>query len=86
MSNTNRHIDLIRAVARVNDRGRLTPCQVDPAAYLSEDKPERQEAAAACASCPVLSTCAEHADQEPERWHVWAGVDRTRPTRKREAR
>lgn len=65
------------------DLPRPAPCQLDGDAFTSEDKAERQEAAAACVTaCLALSACARFADAQGEVHHVWAGVDRTPMSRK----
>lgn len=49
--------------------------------WTSDDPTDRAEAAALCAGCLVLDACRAAADEADERWHVWAGVDRTPKTR-----
>lgn len=39
-------------------------------------------ALAYCEHCPVRTQCADQADQDGERWGVWAGVDRTHDWRR----
>lgn len=63
-----------------------TPCEADPEAFTSDDRHEREEAAEACAHCPLLAPCGAYAELADEGWHVWAGVDRTprpKPRRRR---
>ena len=44
--------------------------------WTSEDRDDRRRAAELCTRCPVLSACAEAAEELDERHHVWAGQDR----------
>jgi hypothetical protein len=54
-----------------------TPCQSDPAPFISEEVEERREAAQACVACPVLALCGQFADLNRESSNVWGGRDRT---------
>ena len=45
--------------------------------WTSEDVEDRQVAARACRSCPVLQLCQVAAESTGEDFGVWAGVDRT---------
>lgn len=64
------------------------PCQGRTAhLWLSEIREERQAAAFQCAGCSVVKACGQYADAAREKWHVWAGRDRTRqalPIREKE--
>lgn len=75
-------LTLLNAIAKVTEQGSSTPCTRDPEPFTSEDYQQRIEAAAACAGCPVLSQCRDYAEANAERWHVWAGTDRTKAARK----
>lgn len=72
--------ELLAQLQAAADRGRSTPCWVDPAPFTSELPAERHQAAAACRACPVLVECARFALVNEETHWVWAGVDLT-PTR-----
>lgn len=74
---------LHRELARLAEADRQTPCQADPDLFTSDASTDRAAAARRCASCPVLTECHEYAEVAGERWHVWAGVDRT-PARRRD--
>ncbi|MDI6912209.1 WhiB family transcriptional regulator [Nocardioides sp.] len=68
---------LARALDDLADRGRLTPCQRDPAPFHSELRADRAEAAAACRACPARLACAVFALANDEPAGVWGGVDLT---------
>ena len=63
------------------------PCSGPHADRWTSDDPEDRAAAAfECEGCPVIGLCRTYADLAGERFHVWAGVDRTRgPGSKRRA-
>lgn len=71
------HAALLDGMLDVRDRGHSLPCRSDPDPFTSEDRAERDQAAAACAGCPLLVLCGLAAVASGERWHVWAGVDLT---------
>lgn len=48
--------------------------------WTSDDLEDRTAAAYQCAGCPAMDLCAAYAELAGERFHVWAGVDRTRRT------
>ena len=75
---------LHHALDDLAEHGRATPCQVDPAPFVSDDHAERDEAARACGGCPVRIECAAYADAAEEPHHVWGGADRA-PDRRRRA-
>lgn len=59
------------------------PCTgADASLWTSEIAAERALAASRCTSCPVIGECAEAADEQRERWFVYAGIDRSRKSRK----
>jgi len=64
------------ALATLARAGRSTPCQRDPEPFTSEWQTEREDAAAACALCPVRRPCALYAAAASESHHTWGGVDR----------
>ncbi len=58
-----------------------TPCRGPHAdRWTSDDAEERQAAAYMCAACPITQRCSTYANTAGEKFHVWAGVDRTRRT------
>jgi len=70
------------ALSALADRRLRTPCQ-NPRTrdrWTADNHEDREYAAAACRSCPVLPECRAAAEQMKERWGVWAGVDRTTVT------
>jgi hypothetical protein len=69
---------LLMALFGLTDRGQSTPCQRDPEPFTSEDKHEREAAAAQCTHCLVLDACRKYAEANAEPHHVWAGIDRSR--------
>lgn len=71
--------ELDRALLHLAERGQRPPCAQRWAGdlWVSDDHGERREAARLCSGCPVLEQCAAAADENDERHHVWAGVDRT---------
>lgn len=56
--------------------GVLTPCQLDPAPFVSDEREQRQQAAPRCAACPVREPCGVYAEAASEPLFVWAGIDR----------
>ena len=68
---------LQHALDEIANAGRSTPCQADPNPFTSDDPEERQEAAEACAGCPVLLACRHYAQTAEEPFHVWGGIDHT---------
>ena len=77
---------LLVALRKLEDIGATTPCQKPADAHLwtSEKYAEREAAGYRCQACPVLALCAAHAD-DGERWHSWAGADRSPRPKKKEA-
>lgn len=73
---------LLIALDRLTEDGQVPPCRHPLRSHwwTSDDLDEREAAAHGCTSCPLLDTCAAHAPHE--RWHTWAGADRT-STRKK---
>lgn len=67
------HLDT--ALADLTRAGIKTPCQTNPAPWLSEVRKERAQAAEACQWCPILTECATYATTAEERWLVWGGAD-----------
>ena len=77
--------DLRHALDHLENRGLTTPCQREHGdRWISEDPDEREWAAHCCRTCPVLRECAKAADENKERFGVWAGRDRT-PTQRKKA-
>lgn len=74
------HEALTRALLDLADKGRRTPCQLDPDPFTSDERHERAEAAEQCRPCAVLAVC--DAVGAGEGFHVWGGSDRTPNTRK----
>lgn len=67
------------------DEGRYTACQLYPDAWSADARvSDRRQAAEACRHCPALAACATYADAAGERWHVWGGMDRANPPRRKE--
>lgn len=67
---------LAEALDRLDEAGHVTPCQADPAPFVSDDLHDRREALKACHHCPVLDLCRTYAEVSDEPWHVWGGQDR----------
>jgi len=66
------------------ERHLTTPCQGRHGdRWTSDHADDREWAAHCCRLCPVLASCRQAADEQGEKHHVWAGVDRTPPTRAR---
>lgn len=56
------------------------PCATDPELWFSPRTADRHHAARTCHTCPILTTCLQHAPNE--RWGIWGGIDtETRQTR-----
>ncbi len=47
--------------------------------WCSDDATDRAQAASWCTGCPVMDECAAAANEQGERFGVWAGRDRTPP-------
>ena len=69
---------LVQLTEAAADAPRLTPCQREPAPFMSDERAVRAAAARACTGCPVRGLCAEYAAAAGERFGVWGGEDRTR--------
>lgn len=71
---------LDRALVDMAAKGDKPRCSWPDRAHLwtSEDHEDRARAARGCAGCPVLELCGAAAEETAERFHVWAGTDRTR--------
>ena len=74
---------LSAALLRLVEQGTLPPCADRSGAWTSDDRDERALAARLCRPCPILTECGAAADSTKERFGVWAGVDRTKPTSKK---
>ena len=77
-------IILSRALVGLLNRGAAPPCRADKATlnrWTSDDPDERQWAAWRCAPCTILDACHAAADETPERFGVWGGIDRTQTQR-----
>ncbi|MGX5357685.1 WhiB family transcriptional regulator [Kocuria sp. KH4] len=80
------HQDLLASIRSALDAGATVPC-LGPHwdRWTSDDHQDTQDAAAACADCPVLTRCAAYATTAKERGAVWGGrVRRPAPHRRRE--
>lgn len=78
------HENLRTALAEQLATGTRAPCcwpDTSPL-WTSESKTDREQAAEHCDGCALLALCHEAAESTGERWHVWAGRDRTPTTRK----
>lgn len=79
--------ELDRALLNLAAEGRRPRCgeHADTDLWTSDSIDDRRKAAELCARCPVLNQCAEAAEEQDERWHVFGGKDHTRhPTRAKE--
>lgn len=74
-------LSLAQALDLLEEMGRKTPCQANPAPFVSDELTDRREALKACGHCPVLDLCRTYAEVSDEPWHVWGGQDR--PTARR---
>lgn len=73
---------LAAALLNLADNGTSPRCTGSDRDYwTSDDAAKRELAAGWCHGCPVLDLCRQAADEHRERWHVWAGRDRTRKPR-----
>lgn len=74
----------LRALLELDTRNEVTPCQLPDVDHLwtSENHEEREAAGHRCQPCQLLDLCAAYAEQAGERWHTWAGHDRTALARK----
>ncbi|MGD7707009.1 WhiB family transcriptional regulator [Microlunatus sp. Y2014] len=70
---------LTGALVTLAAAGERPPCGSFGAAELwtSDDADDRKTAAYWCDGCPIITACGEAADENNERWGVWAGVDRS---------
>ncbi|MGI8590800.1 MAG: WhiB family transcriptional regulator [Nakamurella sp.] len=50
--------------------------------WTSERADERESASHRCAGCPVIGACGNYATVAREKFGTWAGIDRTKPSRK----
>lgn len=74
--------DLTAALDNLRDRDQRTPCQGKHSQrWTSDEADDREWAAHMCRMCPVLTECGNAADERREKWHVWAGKDRSPKTR-----
>ncbi|MBB2894571.1 hypothetical protein [Flexivirga oryzae] len=63
--------DLDQALLAADERGQQIPCRGHWASFTADDTETCRRAARACATCPVLDTCA---GVVPFVWHgAWAG-------------
>lgn len=70
---------LTTALVSLASRGGRPPCGDWRERHLwtSELAEDRAAAVKLCTGCPIIVPCGEAADAAGERWHVWAGRDRT---------
>ena len=74
------------ALLTMAHRDERTPCQGwDADLFLSEDHTERAAATTLCAGCDLLTYCHDYATELKASFGVWAGIDRTKATRKGKA-
>ena len=73
---------LTEALLALLERGQTPPCRRSRHRdyWTSDDREEREYAAASCRMCPLLADCRAAADEAKEKFGVWAGVDRTTTT------
>jgi len=79
---------LTRAMVSLAAQGRRPRCG-EPGGHelwCSDDADDRAQAASWCNGCPVLAECAAAANEQGERFGVWAGRDRTPPPASRPKR
>ncbi len=72
---------LTRALVDFAAQGRRPRCG-EPGGHelwCSDDATDRAQAASWCTGCPVMDECAAAADEQAEKFGVWAGRDRTPP-------
>ena len=78
---------LTAALTGLLNNGDAPPCRADKATlnrWTSDDPDERQWAAWHCQPCRILDACHAAADETPERFGVWGGIDRTQTQRRAE--
>jgi Transcription factor WhiB len=77
---------LNKALLGLAIRGERVRCSdpVDHLMWTSENPDERASAARRCAGCEVFDLCGLAALERNEKWGVFAGVDFTRKTAKRD--
>ena len=73
---------LAARLAELAEQGVLPVC-AGRDAWISEDADQRDLAALLCLGCPVITECADAADETREAFGTWAGVDRTPTNRKK---
>ena len=74
--------DALAALLDAHDRPPC--CWPDVSAWwLSESAEDRARAAEHCGGCAILADCHEAAEANKEAFGVWAGVDRTKPTKRK---
>jgi len=68
------------ALLELAERHLTTPCQGRHRdRWTSDDATQREWATHCCGRCAILASCRLAADEQGEKHHVWAGVDRTPP-------
>ena len=78
---------LTAALTGLLNNGDAPPCRANKATlnrWTSDDPDERQWAVWRCAPCTILDACHAAADETPERFGVWGGIDRTQTQRRAE--
>jgi hypothetical protein len=76
------YLRLAQRLEDMTEQGKRTPCQVDPAPFVSDDHDDRHAASLSCLGCPVLAPCLVYAETAEEPHHVWGGRDRAPDRRK----
>jgi hypothetical protein len=71
----------VKALVDVASQGLRTHCSdsVLGDLWLSDNEPDRAEAARLCAGCPVFGPCGDVATANGEKFGVWSGRDFTPP-------
>lgn len=71
--------NLTHALVRLAADGGRPPCGEygGHELWFSNDAADRALAADRCLDCQVFAACGAAADEQDERWGIWAGVDRT---------
>ena len=80
MTAQTRRAALDAGLLRMAADGQRPICSTYPSKWMSDDRDERESAAAECATCPVLNACRDAGTDEE--FGVWGGEDRT-PSRGR---
>ena len=74
-------VALSEALLTLTHHDKRPPCAHDDR-WTSDDAGQRATAVVMCGSCPLIVPCRQYADQIKATHGVWAGVDRTKTTRR----